>query len=323
MSTAVFEVGAALFGACVGSFLNVVIHRLPQEDPKNRSLGGRSQCPHCGVQILWRDNIPVLGWLMLMGKGRCCGQRIALRYPAVELLTAGMFLLLAMLHPFGAPVMAESDGSLTIVGDALAAYVLQATFLAILVASTFIDIDSFILPDVLTKPGMALGLMAGLWPGLAGKLGDDPEVSHAVLTFSASLIGLLVGGGVTWGIRALGSWVFRKEAMGFGDVKFLAMIGAFLGWQSALLTLFLGCVFGAVIGAAGMARGGAAAKIPFGPYLALGAVTALFCAGPILEFLFVTWPEWQRTSSSALWIVLVIALISLVLLFALVRKGRR
>ena len=110
MAMAVFEVGAALFGACVGSFLNVVIHRLPQERPEDRSLGGRSHCPHCGQAIRWFDNIPVLGWLLLRGRSRCCQQKIRFRYPLVELLTAGLFLWLAIAHPFGAPLL--EDGSI-------------------------------------------------------------------------------------------------------------------------------------------------------------------------------------------------------------------
>ena len=110
--------------------------------------------------------------------------------------------------------------------------------------------------------------------------------------------------------------------MGFGDVKFMGMIGAFLGWQAALLTMFLGCVFGALIGGVGVLFGGAA-KIPFGPFLALGALVAMFAAQPILDFLFVTWPEWQRSSPSAQWFLPVLALLSLFALFVLVRRGRR
>lgn len=314
MATAVFEVGAALFGACVGSFLNVVIHRLPQEDPAARSLGGRSHCPHCGALIRWFHNVPVLGWLVLRGRASCCQRPIAFRYPFVELLTAVLFWWLAKAPPFA------SHGDVVVES---AAFGLHAVFVSLLVACTFIDLDHQILPDRLTKPGMAIGLLAGLWPGLAGSISDDAGVPLPVRTLVASLLGLLAGGGITWLIRAVGSWVFRREAMGLGDVKFLGMIGAFLGFRGALLTMFLGCIFGAAIGGVAMARGGAAARIPFGPYLALGALTALFAADPILDFLFVTWPEWQRTSKSAQWSLLVVALISLVLLFALVRRGRR
>lgn len=322
MGSAVFVVGAALLGACIGSFLNVVIWRLPQEDPRRRTLGGRSHCPHCGTQILWHDNIPVLGWVFLRARARCCGTRISVRYPLVEVLTAALFLALAVWPPFG-PVIGNDAGQAVVRTAGVGAFVLHATFVSLLVACTFIDFDTQLLPDVLTKPGMVIGLFGGVWPGLAGRLTEDPTTPAAILSFLASLAGLLVGAGTTWAIRALGSAVFRREAMGFGDVKFLGMIGAFLGWQGALLTLFLGCVFGAAFGSVAMLRGGLGLKIPFGPYLALGAVCALFFERPILHVLFVAWPEWQRSSPTAMWFLVALALLSLLALFALVRHGRR
>lgn len=314
MATAVFEVGAALFGACVGSFLNVVVYRLPQEDPAKRSLGGRSHCPCCGKQIRWSDNIPVFGWMLLAGKARCCKQPIAIRYPAVELLTAVLFWALAAYPPV------QSGGDLA---REIGAFGFLATFTSLLVACTFIDLDHYILPDRLTKPGMVIGVVAGGWPGVAGAFSDDASVPPALRSLLASVIGLVVGAGVIWLVRAIGSWAFRREAMGLGDVKFLGMIGAFVGYEGALLTLLLACVAGAAIGGVALARRGVAARIPFGPYLALGAALALFWRGPILHFLFVTWPDMQRTSASAQWILLGVALLSLVLLFALVRRGRR
>lgn len=322
MVMAVFAVGAALLGACVGSFLNVVIWRLPQDDPAMRSLGGRSQCPKCRVQIAWYDNVPLLGWLLLRGRARCCGTRISARYPLVELLTAALFLVLAVWPPNGAVLTVAADGSPQLQVEAAAAFGFQAVFLALLVANTFIDFDKQLLLDVLTKPGMALGLLGGLWPGLAGHFSHDAQVSPALNGVLASLVGLLVGGGTIWAIRIVGTRIFRKEAMGFGDVKFLAMIGAFLGWESVLLVLFLGCIFGAAIGGIGVLFG-AGTRIPFGPYLALGAVVAMFAARPILHLLFVTWPEWQRSSPSAQWFLLVLALLSSFALFVLVRRGRR
>jgi leader peptidase (prepilin peptidase)/N-methyltransferase len=325
MTMAVFEVGAALTGACVGSFLNVVIWRLPQQDPRRRSLGGRSHCPKCGKLIRWFDNIPVAGWLLLRGRARCCGSAISLRYPLVELLTALLFLALAIWpHPsFGEPLSRTADGSLALHGEAAAGFVLHAVFVSLLVASTFIDFDHQLLPDALTYPGMAIGLLGGLWPGIAGTISSDPSTSVALRSVLASIAGLLTGVGVTWGIRALGSLVFRREAMGLGDVKFLGMIGAFLGWQGALMSLFLGCVSGAVFGVAALVRGGVALRIPFGPYLAFGALVTLFARDPIFGFLFETWPEWQQTSPSAPWLLLVVALFSLVALYVLVRRGRR
>ncbi len=320
MGTAVFEVGVALLGACIGSFLNVVIWRLPQADPGRRSLGGRSHCPHCGALIRWFDNIPVLAWIRLRAKARCCGARISVRYPLVELLTAGLFLVLATWPPFG-PILRETSSGCFIDGAAAAAFGLHAVFLSLLVALTFIDFDTQLLPDALTGPGTAIGLLGGLWPGLAGAIETDTSRPLAVRTRLASLFGWLAGGGVTWVIRIVGSWVFRKEAMGFGDVKFMAMIGAFLGWKAALLTMILGCLFGSIVGGIGLLLG-AGTRIPFGPWLAMGALVATFAERPILDLLFVTWPEWQRTNPGAQWILSVVTLLCLVGLFALLKRRR-
>jgi leader peptidase (prepilin peptidase) / N-methyltransferase len=317
----VFEVGAALLGACVGSFLNVVIWRLQQDDASKRSLGGRSHCPRCGALIRWFDNIPVLSWLLLRARARCCGGPIAMRYPTVELLTAGLFWLLAAYPPFG-PLLTTVAGGEAIDSAAVAALLLHALFLSFLVALSFIDFDTQLLPDVMTKPGMVIGLLGGLWPGVAGVLSTDPSTPVALRSLLASLVGLAVGGGVTWLIRAVGSAVFRREAMGFGDVKLMGMIGAFLGWQAALLTMFLGCVFGAILGSIGSLLG-RGSVIPFGPYLALGAVVAMFARAPIVHFLFTTWPEWQRSNPTAPWWFAAFAVLSLFALFVLVRRGRR
>ena len=320
MGTAVFVSVAALFGGCVGSFLNVVIYRLQREDPRQRSLGGRSHCPHCGALIRWFDNVPVAAWLWLRGRGRCCGKPISVRYPLVEMLTAGLFAALACWSPFAASLLNASP-PYTIDLVAAAGLLLQAVFVALLVALSGIDLDTRLLPDVLTKPGMALGLLGGLWPGIAGALSTDASTPLALRTLLASLAGCLVGGGATWLIRAVGSAVFRREAMGFGDVKLMGMVGAFLGWQAALLTMFLGCLFGAVIGGLG-AVSGRGTVIPFGPYLALGAVTSLFLREPIVTLVFTTWPEWQRRNpSSQAWLV-AFATGSLLLLFFVVRRGR-
>ena len=322
MGTAVFEVGAALLGACVGSFLNVVVHRLPQEDAAKRSLGGRSRCPRCGAPIRWFDNVPVLGWLVLRGRARCCGGAISPRYPLVELTTAALFFALAVWPPFG-PFVATAPDGFVFDGAAAMAFALHAAFVALLVALTFIDFDTQLLPDALTKPGIALGVAAGLWPGLAGQLSSDADVPVALRSLLASVAGVVAGGGTTWLVRAVGTSVFKKEAMGFGDVTLMAMIGAFLGWRGALLSLFLGCVFGAIVGGALALRSGLGARIPFGPYLALGAVVALFAQDPILQALFVDWPEWQRENPSSQWLLLTLAAASLFALFVLVRRGRR
>lgn len=319
MDKTAFAAAAAVFGACIGSFLNVVIYRLPQPDPAKRSVLGRSYCPGCGTLIRWSQNVPVLGWLLLGGRAKCCGGRISFRYPFVELLTAAFFFALAWWPPFGPVFSAEQ----TVEPAAAAAFALHATFASMLIALTFIDFDTQLLPDALTKPGMALGVIAGFWPGLAGVVSPDEAVSPQLRSLLASLLGLAVGGGVTWGVRALGSAVFRKEAMGFGDVKLMAMIGAFLGWQGALLSLFLGCVFGAIVGAGLALRGSAQARIPFGPYLAMGAVTSLFGGAQLIEVLFVEWPEWQRRNPSSVYIVLTVGVGALLAMLWLLRRARR
>ncbi len=319
MEPAVFASIAALFGACIGSFLNVVIWRLPQEDPSRRSVTGRSYCPGCGVQIAARDNVPVLGWLMLQGKARCCGVRISFRYPFVELLTAALFFVTAMWPPFG-PVFG-ADGAVETAGAV--ALGLHLVFVSMLIALTFIDFDTQLLPDALTKPGMVIGVVAGAWPGLAGALSDDPSVSPVLRTVLASVVGLVVGGGVTWAVRALGTIAFKKEAMGFGDVKLMAMLGAFLGWKGALLSLFFGCVLGAVVGVALALRGGRAARIPFGPDLAMGAVVALFARDRVLQLLLHDWPEWQQRNPSSIYAIAGGSLAAMTLLLWLLRRARR
>lgn len=321
MAMALFEVGATLLGACIGSFLNVVIWRLQQQDPAKRSVGGRSHCPHCGALIRWFDNVPIVSWLLLRAKARCCQKPISSRYPLVEALTAGLFLLLALRQPYGDVLVQTPDG-LAVATNAAVAFGLQAVFLSALVALSFIDFDTRLLPDVLTKPGMCLGLVAGVWPGLAGELFAEPNTPRWASALVASLAGFLVGGGVTWAIRIVGTALFRKEAMGFGDVKLMAMIGAFLGWQSALLTMFLGCLFGAVGGGLGVLLG-RGNVIPFGPFLALGAVVCLFWRDAIVYVLFTAWPEWQSQNPAAQWLVLGTSLVLLLLLFAVVRRARR
>lgn len=269
--------------------------------------------------ISWHDNVPVFGWLMLRGKARCCGTKISPRYPFVELLTAMLFYALAVWPPF-APVF-TSEGA--VITEGMAAFVASCVFVSMLVALTFIDFDTQLLPDVLTKPGMVLGLAAGTWPGVAGVLIEDDVISPVICSLLASVAGLLVGGGVTWGVRLLGSVVFRKEAMGFGDVKLMAMIGAYVGWQGSLLTLFLGCVFGSVVGVALMLRSGHTARIPFGPYLAMGALVALFGQKTLLTVIFVDWPEWQRRHPSSMVVVLFVGVAALISLLWLIRRGRR
>ena len=316
MTDPVSTTAAALLGAVVGSYLNVVVHRRPEREA-TKAKGTRSACPACGAPIPATLNIPIASWVWLRGRARCCGAPIPLRYPGIELLTALLFLALAMFPPLGrAPSLVEPDFA------AIAAFGLGGFFVANLVANTFIDFDFRILPDRLTYPLMYVGVggallvpaMPGAVPGLEGL----PQVTHGLI---ASLLGLATGLGLTWGVRQLGSWVFRQEAMGLGDVKLMAGIGAFLGFAGALITFFLGCVLGAVVGGI-RALTVRDPRLAFGPYLAIGAVVTLFLRTELIVFLTETWPQWQRESDLAPLILLAVALLSFVALIAL-RRARR
>ncbi len=318
MSLHAIEVAAVGLGACIGSFLNVVIHRLPQEDPRQRSLGGRSRCPSCLQQISWRDNIPVLGWLLLRGRSRCCKQRISARYPLVEALTAALFFLLVDHGPRGSLLIGDSiDFAL------LLPALYDAAFVSFLVASAFIDWDHRILPDALTIPFMALGctVVAFTAPGYAGVMAPE-SMSRELDSIVASAFGLACGYGLCLLVRNGARPIFGREAMGFGDVKFMGAIGAFLGWQGALWTFFLGSFLGAF--------GGLLHRlitkdpyVPFGPFLALGALLTMFFEEELFDFVFRAWPEWQRNSPSALPVMAASSVACILALVLVVRRGRR
>ncbi len=305
----------ALLGAVVGSFLNVVIYRLP--NGTFFSGGARSRCanPACGAPIAWYDNLPIVGWLLLRGRARCCGARISARYPAVELLTAVLFAALCWLAPGGPLVV---DGRVD--GAAVAAFLLYAFFVATLIANTFIDIDHRILPDALTKTTVVVGLVGALlvpgFPGAISLLGVSPAVRE--LLFAAA--GAAVGYGLTDAVRRGARALFRREAMGYGDVKLMAGIGAFLGWEGVVTTFFLGSVYGAVVGVVHRRLTGDA-YIFFGPFLAAGALTTLL-AGDVLDRMLRGLQDWQRSGPSAAWVAAITAVLCLVSLFVLVRRGR-
>ena len=278
-----FPLCAAGFGAIVGSFLNVVIYRMPLE--KSIVTPG-SHCG-CGKPIAWFDNIPVLSWFILRGKARCCGRPYAFRYAFVELLTAGLFLGCAL--RFG-PEKA----------------LLGMLFLSCLVCATFIDLDHMIIPDVFTIGlGVAgVGLSFG-FPALHGVAGEIPLLAH-LRSGGTGLVGLLIGSGVVLWIALVAEAVLRKEAMGFGDVKFVGAVGAFCGWQGALFSIFGGAIVGTVWVALAWAWQKASGKkapitprvedghgavteqlalgvqVPFGPMLAVGA--AIYFLGADIWF---------------------------------------
>lgn len=230
-------------GLCIGSFLNVLIYRLPL----GRSIvKPGSACPNCGARIRWYDNIPVLSYLLLRGKCRHCQSRISLRYPLVELVTG--LLSLAIFFRYG-------------VSWACLFYFI---FISGLIAIIFIDFDHQIIPDVITYPGIVAGFISSL---------ILPNI-----TYSDSLIGIILGGGILY-LIALGYLMLAKrEGMGGGDIKLLAMIGAFLGWQALPFTILSSAFLGSVVGIIAMLKTGKDTKmaIPFGPFLSIGAILYLF-----------------------------------------------
>ncbi len=238
--TAVEMTLVAALGLAVGSFLNVVVHRLPRQESL---VSPGSRCPTCGSALRWFDNVPVLSYAFLGGRCRGCREVINVRYPLVELITAAVFVW--HYAAFGwTPLLA-----------------VRLLFAASLVALFAIDLEHHLLPDAITLPGIVAGLLASVFvpPG-----------------FTEALIGALIGGGVLWGI---GEAYFRyagEEGMGGGDVKMLAMIGAFLGWKLVLVTLVLSSVAGSLLGLGLIVvhRGGLKKALPFGTFLALGALAA-------------------------------------------------
>jgi leader peptidase (prepilin peptidase) / N-methyltransferase len=253
MPVPVAVVFALTFGLCVGSFLNVVIARLPVG--KSVVTPG-SACPRCGSAIAWYDNLPILSYALLHARCRACRTPISWRYPAVELACGALFAL-AYLHFGPSPRLA-------------AALVLLSGLIAI----TGIDLDHQIIPDVLSIPGIAAGLLWSLVPGGIG--------------WKDSLLGVLVGGGVFLVIILASSLALGQPGMGVGDVKLGAMLGAFLGWKLALLSILLSVLVGGLLAATLLATGRKARKdpLPFGPFLALGGVVSLFWGDSLLAWYF-------------------------------------
>jgi len=291
------------FGACVGSFLNVVIYRLPREDV-SIARPRRSFCPSCKRQIPAHENVPIVSWLLLGGRCRGCKSEIPVRYLVVELSTAVLFAGLGYLF-------ARDCAGTPSEWIALAASLALA---AACVAVTFIDIDWKIIPDEITWPGMILGvaasaaappLQAQSWlfsqltggetlrgPVMRGLLGSHVLERHVAAGTSA-LVGLVIGAVAVLAVGILGKAAFRKEAMGLGDVKFMGMVGAFLGFDGVLLVFFLGCVLGAIGGIVHRLITGDR-YIAFGPYLSLGVLLTQFFRGPIVRFLLEDWPRFVQ-----------------------------
>ncbi len=218
-----FAAFSFIFGAIVGSFLNVCIYRIPAE----RSVVFPGSTCACGKPIAWYNNIPILTWVFLRGRASCCGEKFSARYPAIELLTAVLFYASWVMHP---PVVA----------------MIGFLFIAFLICSTFIDLDHMIIPDRFSIGGMLIGvLLSVLFPSLQGVEGQ-PIIAN-IESGVHSIIGALIGAGLVYWIAVLGEIVFRKPAMGEGDVKFVGFIGAFCGWQGAVFAMFGGAFIGTLI----------------------------------------------------------------------------
>jgi len=240
-----------VFGLMIGSFLNVCIARLPRGESV---VSPGSHCPKCNTPIQWYDNIPVLSYLALGAKCRACRAPISVRYPLVEITTAVAFVLQAIAFP-DEPILLVS----------------RLVFTAMLIVLFGTDYDTQRLPNVITLPGIVVGLVFSLFtpPGIV-----------------ASLIGAALGAGILLAVR----WIWRKlrgvDAMGLGDVKMLAMIGAFLGWQQVIVVLLLSSVAGAVIGVSLAAAGGRSmqTRLPFGTFLAIAAFVASLIGPDLLRW---------------------------------------
>ncbi len=255
---------AALLGLCIGSFLNVCIYRVPLK--KSVCKPARSYCPKCNTTLSALDNIPVFSWLLLGAKCRYCKERISGEYPLVELLTGGAAVA-SYLH-FGITLTA----------------VLIFLFTATLIVISFIDFHHKIIPNVISFPGMVIGLCLGIFSQFTGLL-------QSPLTQSAldSLLGFLIGAGLFYSI-AYGYYFFTKRhGMGMGDVKLMGVIGAVLGWQSIYPTVIVGSCAGGVFGLLIMllAGGNGKSEIPYGPWLSLGAIIYIFFDIPFFRLVVV------------------------------------
>jgi len=263
------------FGACVGSFLNVCIHRIPREES---IVLPRSHCPHCDKAIAWYDNIPILSWFVLRARCRHCGNGISCRYVLVETLVAVLFYFVWM--KYGLAVQTP----------------VYWLVVAGLVCATFIDFEHYIIPDRISLGGMALGLLLSYaFPVLQ---------SHAALVSTLgrlegllqSVYGLLAGAGSLWLVACIGKMIFRKDAMGLGDVKLLGAIGAFMGWRAVVFTIVVSSFLGSLVGVALILIGNRQwqSKIPYGPYIAAAAILWIYFGAEV-------WSAYMRWMSPGIY----------------------
>ena len=240
---------AGIYGAMIGSFLNVCVYRLPRDESVVRP---RSRCPGCGAPIAWYDNLPVLSWLILRGRCRRCGTGISVQYPVIELLVGLVWA--AAVWREGLSLETLSAG----------------LFVTLLIGIFLTDLRHMVIPDEFSLGGLAAGLV------LAGVLGRR--------ALGVAVAGAALGYGVLWLAAVVGKWWAGRDAMGGGDLKMMAMVGAFLGWRGVLLTVFLGSLIGTLVYLPALLRRERHREVPFGVFLALGAVTALLAGDAILRW---------------------------------------
>jgi leader peptidase (prepilin peptidase)/N-methyltransferase len=266
-----------IFGAAIGSFLNVVIHRVPNEES---IVFPNSACPKCGNAIKPYDNIPIVSWLVLRGKCRNCSEPISFRYPAVELLTALLLLLVYWRIGF--------DPFLPV----------ALIFSACMIALVFIDAEHMILPNVITYPLLLFAVLVRAVYPLVFTTNYFTDLDHApfaafadhprwLISLAGAGLGALVGGGFLWLVGELWKRLRGVEAMGLGDVKMMAAVGALLGWRMTALSIFLGAFSGAIIGSVIIMRNkdkDFQAQIPFGIFLGIGSILSLLFGDALISW---------------------------------------
>ena len=238
-----------ILGLIVGSFCNVCIYRIPRNESV---IYPASHCPNCHTDILAKDNIPLLSYILLKGRCRNCGIKIFIQYPIVEFLTGLIYVIIYLIYGFSIQSL------------------IYIILLSALIIIALIDLNKQIIPDVISLPGIVIGLILSFFV---------PYIS-----FINSVLGVLIGGGIIFIIGLAGSVIFKKEAMGGGDVKLAAMIGAFLGWKYTIITLFLGFFLGALVGIFLILSKIKSKEdvVPFGPFIALGSFITLLWGEKIL-----------------------------------------
>lgn len=250
-----------VFGLIIGSFLNVCIYRIPEG---LSVVSPSSRCTSCGTPIKFYDNIPILSYIILMGRCRSCGTKLSLKYPLIEFINAVLYVVVLYRVGYGSPLVLLS----------------YLVFVSSLVVIFLIDLEHQIIPNSITLPGIPIAIVLG------STILPDPLLPGNLLGIKASVAGCLAGGGSFYLIAVIGKAVFKKDAMGGGDIKMMAMAGGLLGWKGILLTAFLASLLGSIIGISLILIKGKewGARIPFGPYLALGAFISLFWGHDILRW---------------------------------------